>query len=216
MRKSLLIRIILLLGITLCLIPQCAPAAQASVGLQWDPNPEPDLTGYNVYQRDSNGVFQLVQAVGLTTATTVTGLEEGGTYAWTVTALNSAGRESEPSNTATFVVPAIAPTTAPLGVLALRSGGMVTIQWQLAPANELVDRYRVSWTKLGATDWTVLESAGNSVKFAVPDAEYLKVRVASIGPNGPGPETEMVVPGFPKPPTALAVTPNSIRWTVPP
>lgn len=74
----------------------------ADVNLQWDPNTEPDLAGYYVYQADRIGdhtsawqriTSQLVAEITFV----VTGLDDAN-YAWLVTAVDTEGNESFVSN----------------------------------------------------------------------------------------------------------------------
>jgi len=78
------------------------------VTLQWDANTEPDLAGYKVYykQVSSGPPYNGTGAtegnspidVGNTTTCTVTGLIDGVTYFFVVTAYDSEGLESDYSN----------------------------------------------------------------------------------------------------------------------
>ncbi len=85
----------------------CLPivALASTVVLQWDPNTEPDLAGYKVYQRQdtvasgSTAVFKPVQTVlkGAQTAT-IPNLDPAQGYSFAITAYNTAGMESGYSN----------------------------------------------------------------------------------------------------------------------
>ena len=69
-------------------------AAQETVTLVWDPNPEPDVTGYVVYAGTQPGVYTASQDVGLQTQRVMT--LQPGTYYFVVRAYNAAGL-SDPS-----------------------------------------------------------------------------------------------------------------------
>ena len=73
------------------------------VTLQWDPNSEPDLAGYNIYQADRMGnLTGAWNKIGTssTTGYVVTGLPDTQNFAWLVTAYDNAGNESFASNMA--------------------------------------------------------------------------------------------------------------------
>lgn len=80
----------------------------ASVSLAWDPNPEPDVIGYRIYYGPAGGTPTTSQDAGASTATTVTGLQEGASYSFYATAYNSAGLESELSSPVSYTVPSSA------------------------------------------------------------------------------------------------------------
>jgi FG-GAP-like repeat/Fibronectin type III domain len=69
-----------------------------------DGTPVADLAGYYLYWQDSTGVLQRVD-VGNQTTYTLTNLPGGMTYTVDVTAYDTAGNESDPSNTVTVTVP---------------------------------------------------------------------------------------------------------------
>jgi fibronectin type 3 domain-containing protein len=72
-------------------------AAAGDVALQWEPNAETDLAGYRVYVGTASGTYSAPRTIGLQTTYTVTGLAAG-TYYFAVTAVNTAGLESDFSN----------------------------------------------------------------------------------------------------------------------
>ena len=78
-------------------------ASGGQVVFEWDPNGESDLAGYRLYQTATPGqyTFGATNAigdilVGTETFTLVT--QEDGTFYWVVTAYDTAGNESGPSN----------------------------------------------------------------------------------------------------------------------
>src|SRR5262245_53850873 len=77
----------------------------AEVGLTWDPNSEPDLAGYKLYRREAGGSTDWTLDVGLATSAQATGLIAGRTYCFVVTASNTSGLESDPSNEVCYTVP---------------------------------------------------------------------------------------------------------------
>jgi fibronectin type 3 domain-containing protein len=72
----------------------------SSASLTWDPNTETDLASYRVYQSTTQGVYGTpVATVPAGTVTyTATGLTIGTTYYFRITAVDSGGNESLPSN----------------------------------------------------------------------------------------------------------------------
>jgi hypothetical protein len=94
--------------LTLPLTPQDvapAPPLGASVEfvlggalVEWNPSPEADLAGYNLYRSDDNGSFTLVNIWGLLTDPSYTDwvLTEH-FYAWKITAVDTAGHEGQPA-----------------------------------------------------------------------------------------------------------------------
>ena len=72
----------------------------SSATLTWNPNTDPDLASYRVYQSTTAGIYgtaiATVPAAGSTY--TVPGLTMGATYYFRITAVDSAGNESLPSN----------------------------------------------------------------------------------------------------------------------
>lgn len=82
----------------------------AQVTLAWDPNSEPDLAGYKLYRGQSAGVYDRTVDVGNVTTFTDTDLQTDVTYYFVVTAYNTAGLESDPSNEVSFLAPNAPPT----------------------------------------------------------------------------------------------------------
>jgi len=80
----------------------------ASVAIQWDPNTEADLAGYNVYYKadspalpfNGTGAVEGVSPVNVHSQTSaiISGLNPGHTYYFAVTAYNASGLESAYSN----------------------------------------------------------------------------------------------------------------------
>jgi hypothetical protein len=72
----------------------------SSATLGWDPNTEAELASYRVYQSTTPGVYGTAVATVPAGASsyTVTGLTMGSTYYFRITAVDSTGNESLPSN----------------------------------------------------------------------------------------------------------------------
>jgi hypothetical protein len=106
---AILCGFLLLLG---CWIPQLC-AAQ-TITLAWDPGAAPDIAGYRLYSGTASGVYTKVTEVGNATTTAVSNLGAGTTYFFAVTAYNTAGLESPPSNQISYTVPLSSPTPTPI------------------------------------------------------------------------------------------------------
>ena len=78
----------------------CADAPGGfNVGLGWDRSPDVDVVGYNLYYGSTIETMRLNKiSVGNTNRQIIAGLPLGQEFYFAVTAVNSAGRESEPSN----------------------------------------------------------------------------------------------------------------------
>jgi len=88
------------------LVAGCLSQARAAgnATLAWDPSISPGVSGYRLYYGTSSGNHQNILNVGNTTKATVTGLTPGQTYYFVVTAYNSVGLESLPSNQVSFAI----------------------------------------------------------------------------------------------------------------
>jgi fibronectin type 3 domain-containing protein len=84
-------------------------ARRPAIDLSWEPNAEPRIAGYRVYRRDSDAAAEawqrlnaeLVAVAAYRDATVVAGHR----YAYRVTAVNEAGRESAQSGDAVETAP---------------------------------------------------------------------------------------------------------------
>jgi Viral BACON domain/Fibronectin type III domain len=81
--------------ITLTLTP---PTTNGTATLTWDANAETDLAGYNIYMGTQPGMYGAPISVGNTTSYTVGNLTGGRTYYFSLTAIDSAGNESQHSS----------------------------------------------------------------------------------------------------------------------
>ena len=79
--------------------------ATQSVTLAWDPNPDPTIAGYRLYSGTSSRIYTQQLEVGNMTTTLVSNLADGRTYFFAVTAYNTAGAESIPSNEVSYTAP---------------------------------------------------------------------------------------------------------------
>jgi Fibronectin type III domain len=87
-----------------CCLWQIQARAQNDVTLAWDPSGGPALAGYRLYSGTASGVYTQTIEVGNTTSALVSNLTAGTTYYFTVTAYDTSGHESLPSNEVSYMV----------------------------------------------------------------------------------------------------------------
>jgi hypothetical protein len=75
--------------------------AAQSVTLAWDASPHPSIVGYKLHYGTTSGNPSQTKDVGKTTTATVSNLNDGTTYFFTVSACNGAG-ERQPSNQVSY------------------------------------------------------------------------------------------------------------------
>lgn len=90
--------------ISLVVIVGAFMARAASVQLVWDPSSSSDVSGYALYYGPSSGIYTNRKPTSDTNLT-VSGLVTGAHYFFVVTATNSAGLESLPSNEVCWTAP---------------------------------------------------------------------------------------------------------------
>lgn len=89
---------------TCAMLTLAAPAA--SVKLKWKPNPETNVIRYEIQCGTSPGSYFRTIDAGMNTRATVDGLAGGVTHRFTVTAVDSTGASSEPSDEIIYQTPA--------------------------------------------------------------------------------------------------------------
>jgi hypothetical protein len=90
--------------VAVILLASFSVAHAASVKLAWNASSEPDVAGYKVYY-STNGNSLPPLDVGNVTTATIPNLSGATTYVCWVTAYNSLGLESQPSNQASYTTP---------------------------------------------------------------------------------------------------------------
>ncbi len=98
-------RILLLLSMIIAFSAPVPLHAAGSVALAWNTVTEPNVIGYRLYYGTSSGSYTEEIDVGDNTSASVTNLTANTTYYFVVTAYDSFGIESAPSNEASFDVP---------------------------------------------------------------------------------------------------------------
>lgn len=142
------IGISLLLGGSLC-----SAGALSSVTLAWDPNPEPNIAGYVVYSGQQSETYTQRTEVGNVTQATLSNLQPGITYYFTVAALNTLGLESDPSSEISYAVPDFGPPRPRLLSISTPIQRKIMLTWTSVPGST----YRVAYKNdLSDTDWVDL------------------------------------------------------------
>jgi hypothetical protein len=85
-----------------------ADSAAGAIDLSWMPDSEPDLAAYHIYRRDFQGGVpaRQIASVGVETSFRDTGVEAGHTYAYSVSAVDQTGIESNRSPEVNETLPA--------------------------------------------------------------------------------------------------------------
>lgn len=73
--------------------------------LAWDPSADPTVVGYRLYEGSYSQFYTNVIDVGSATMATITGLVQGATYYFAVTAYDASGLESAFSGEISYTVP---------------------------------------------------------------------------------------------------------------
>ena len=103
-RNSTLCRFLLPLLVGWIAAVEATAVAGWTVTLAWERSASPTATEYRLYYGPTSGVYTNVILVGDVTSATVGNLEAGGDYFFTVTACESSGLESLPSNEVSYTV----------------------------------------------------------------------------------------------------------------
>jgi len=107
-----------------------ASATGSDIELQWLPNSENDLAGYYIYRAVDQGWAKISSVPATETTYTDTNLRNG-THTYRITAFDTVGNESEPSNTSSTDVAVDAPPT-PVnpGITIVPEGSALMICWE--------------------------------------------------------------------------------------
>ena len=107
-----------------------ATPGDRQIALDWDDNTEPDFTGYRIYRTTTSGSgYTLIASNWTTSQFTDTGLTNGLTYHYTVTAQDTSSNESTPTPeaSATLVPPGSSPPYLQSGVVTATTDGWTTV-----------------------------------------------------------------------------------------
>ncbi len=91
-----------LLALVFTLAHSATAATLPAINLGWNPNPERDITGYELSYGTASGDYTTRIMVGLDTHATVRGLTAGVRYYFVVRAINRAGLKSKPSKEVSY------------------------------------------------------------------------------------------------------------------
>lgn len=134
--------------------------------LAWDSNTEPDLAGYRIYLFSGMGLLQIIPTS--IPEVVLPNLVPGQTYSFYVTAFNSEGVESYPSETITY--------TVPVGITLHQSGSGVL---QLIASGEPGKTYVIEASSdLRSGEWFVIAQGqpDSTGMMAVEDAFSFRAR----------------------------------------
>ena len=95
-----------LLGAVSVIVCTCTPLRSATVKLEWDPSPSPEVEGYTLYYGQARNVYAENVKVGKQTTASLDGLADGKRYFFNVTARTQSGIESDFAGEITSVMPA--------------------------------------------------------------------------------------------------------------
>jgi hypothetical protein len=156
--RFLLVRVrVAFFSVMAALLLSAVSASAAQITLAWDPNTEPDVTGYVVEYGPSYAPYSLSTNVGNTTTWTLTSANPGVVYSFRVIAVNANGELSGPSDPVTVTAPG-SPSAMP--TLAIdRSAlafGIIAGKPQMRTSSQSV---RLTQTGVGGVSWTAKSSA---------------------------------------------------------
>jgi hypothetical protein len=158
----------------IALIPLPASAVQ-NVTLTWNPSTSPNVIGYDIYYGPACGTYTNKISVGNVTSATVPGLQEGACDFFVVTARDTSGLESLPSNEVSYNIPdrailainAIHLIGSPASIT-ITAGGVTPPQWALESSPDLK-----TWTTV--TEGTNLQVNVSLVVTGTP-ARFFRLR----------------------------------------
>jgi hypothetical protein len=113
------------IAVFLMTVNSCAVAAGITVA--WDPNPEPDIIGYQLHYGIASGIYTHTIDAGNATSATISDLVPGSTYYLVVTAWNSNSLESPPSNEIAFTLAAPPPPPGAISSISRWYNGMIQL-----------------------------------------------------------------------------------------
>ena len=179
------------------------------------------ITGYTVKAYQNGSVVTTASAGGSATTVAVTGLTNGASYTFTVTAANAYGSGRETAQTAA-VTPAGAPL-APPNVTATDGDQSATVTWGPAAANGSAITGYVVKAYAGATLVSTNNTGPGTTSLTVSSLAngtaytFTVAAVNAVGTGAPGTSGTVTPAGVPFQPGSLTVTPGdttlALTWT---
>lgn len=190
-----------------------ATAGNTQVGLSW--NPVPGATSYNIYRATTPGgegttVYKNVTA----TTYTDTGLTNGVTYYYQVSALNGAGQSAKSGEVS--ATPQSVPAT-PTGVTATAGNAQVTLSWSASTGATSYNIYRA--TTSGGEGNTVYKNvtANSYTDIGLTNGitYYYQISAANgVGQSGKSGEVSATPQSAPATPTGVTATAGNAQVTL--
>ena len=149
-------------------------ALAQSVMLGWQPSPDPNAVGYNIYYGTTSHVYASMISVGNVTNALISGLTGGKTYYFAATTHDNANQESGFSNEASYAVPNNTINTPPT----LNALGNVVINENAAPQSVVLAGISSGATNENQT-LTITAVSSNPALIPNPTVTY-------TSPNGTG------------------------------
>ena len=148
-----------------------------AVNLAWDASSDPNIAGYKLRYGTTSGNPSQTIDVGKTTTATVSNLNDGTTYYFTVTSYNTAGVESQPSNEISYTTRArcshdVLTVTNGNGGGNYAAGTQVTVSANAPPAGQQF----AAWTE----DYQILANPSSSTTTATMPSVDVRIMATYI------------------------------------
>jgi len=138
--------------------------AVSSTPLEWNPNTDPSVAGYNVYYGGTSRTYTNVINAGNSTNVMVDGLVEGKTYYFAVTAYTFGGIESDFSDEFVYIVPGfltLTPGATSSSPMQIRFPVATGHSYELQQSTNLID-WTTIWQTMGINNvWVEYDAAIN-------------------------------------------------------
>jgi alpha-L-fucosidase 2 len=188
-------------------------AGNTQVSLNW--NPSAGATNYILKRSTANGGPYTNIATTTTTRYTDTGLANGTTYHYVVSALSAAGESGDSSPATATPTP---PPNAPTGLASQPLDGMAVVQWNAVAG---ATSYKVKWSIANGGPYAVYGVAVGTTNYSVfgltNGTMYYCVVSAVIGEQESPDSVQLAVVIPIAPPTGLTATPGntqvSLSWS---
>lgn len=192
MKKSLII------AITVLSLIFAANTMAATITLNWQPNTESDLQGYNLYYGTSSRQYGLPIPVGNVTSWSEDFFEEGETYYFTLTAVDNAGNESGYSAEIEVTAPGGASEPEPLATVYPSNPFFIYIYFNLVDEAEVYTMFYSTDPNnvLGGTAvvWNGVKNTAGAPQFTCPPIMQAgPLYVAVIASNSQGASSEPAI-----------------------